>query len=334
MGIEALLTSQIIGFAEGIDDRVNALLQAGSNITLTYNDGANTLTIAATGGSANCEIKVYTSSDTWSKPTNCKSVKAILVGAGGGGGSGRRGAASTTRGGGGGGGGGGLAIWEISADELSSSESVTVGAGGAGGAVVTVDDTNGNIGAAGGSTDFGNYRASGGGGGGAGIAGNAAGGTGASRQYTIGAVNIPSNQNGGTGSGDSLGTDPGNTNTVLSPRPGGGGGSISSTNTFVQGRNGGSFKLSTNGVQVTVVNGASRSTAEGANGGGSTARVSWCGSGAGGGYGGNTQAATRGGHGILGAGGGGGGGSTNGYDSGAGGNGGNGIAVIISFMGT
>ncbi len=37
--------------AERIDDRVAALLTAGSNITLTYNDVANTLTIAATGGS-------------------------------------------------------------------------------------------------------------------------------------------------------------------------------------------------------------------------------------------------------------------------------------------
>jgi hypothetical protein len=36
--------------AERIDDRVAALLVAGSNITLTYNDVANTLTIAATGG--------------------------------------------------------------------------------------------------------------------------------------------------------------------------------------------------------------------------------------------------------------------------------------------
>lgn len=33
--------------SETIDDRVAALLQAGANITLTYNDGANTLTIAA-----------------------------------------------------------------------------------------------------------------------------------------------------------------------------------------------------------------------------------------------------------------------------------------------
>lgn len=37
---------------EPIDDRVAAFLTAGTNITLTYNDPANTLTIAATGGGA------------------------------------------------------------------------------------------------------------------------------------------------------------------------------------------------------------------------------------------------------------------------------------------
>ena len=37
-------------FAEGGDERVAALLVAGANITLTYDDGANTLTIAASGG--------------------------------------------------------------------------------------------------------------------------------------------------------------------------------------------------------------------------------------------------------------------------------------------
>lgn len=35
---------------ELVDDRVAALLVAGANITLTYNDPANTLTIAASGG--------------------------------------------------------------------------------------------------------------------------------------------------------------------------------------------------------------------------------------------------------------------------------------------
>jgi hypothetical protein len=39
------------GIAEIIDDRVSALLVAGSNITLTYNDAAGTLTIDAAGGS-------------------------------------------------------------------------------------------------------------------------------------------------------------------------------------------------------------------------------------------------------------------------------------------
>jgi hypothetical protein len=40
----------ISDFAEAVDDRVAALLVAGSNVTLTYDDIANSLTIAATGG--------------------------------------------------------------------------------------------------------------------------------------------------------------------------------------------------------------------------------------------------------------------------------------------
>lgn len=43
-------SSTITDFAEAVDDRVASLLVAGSNVTLTYNDGAGTLTIAATGG--------------------------------------------------------------------------------------------------------------------------------------------------------------------------------------------------------------------------------------------------------------------------------------------
>lgn len=41
--------SNITDFAEAVDDRVSTLLVAGGNVTLTYNDPANTLTIAATG---------------------------------------------------------------------------------------------------------------------------------------------------------------------------------------------------------------------------------------------------------------------------------------------
>lgn len=38
------------GFTESVDDRVAAMLVAGSNVTLTYDDTAGTLTIAAAGG--------------------------------------------------------------------------------------------------------------------------------------------------------------------------------------------------------------------------------------------------------------------------------------------
>lgn len=42
--------SQVTDFSEAVDDRVSSLLVAGTNITLTYNDGANTLTVDAAGG--------------------------------------------------------------------------------------------------------------------------------------------------------------------------------------------------------------------------------------------------------------------------------------------
>lgn len=47
---EAASIASIASINETIDDRVAALLVAGANITLTYNDAANTLTIAASGG--------------------------------------------------------------------------------------------------------------------------------------------------------------------------------------------------------------------------------------------------------------------------------------------
>lgn len=42
----------LAGFSESVDDRVAALLAAGANITLTYDDVTGTLTIAAAGGGA------------------------------------------------------------------------------------------------------------------------------------------------------------------------------------------------------------------------------------------------------------------------------------------
>ena len=49
-------TSQISDFAESTDDRVASLLVAGSNITLTYNDPANTLTIASTASGGTGDV--------------------------------------------------------------------------------------------------------------------------------------------------------------------------------------------------------------------------------------------------------------------------------------
>ncbi|MER2558351.1 MAG: hypothetical protein ABTQ93_12865 [Candidatus Competibacter denitrificans] len=43
-------STAISDFSEAVDDRVAALLTAGTNVTMTYDDAANTLTIAATGG--------------------------------------------------------------------------------------------------------------------------------------------------------------------------------------------------------------------------------------------------------------------------------------------
>jgi hypothetical protein len=48
---DAYVTSaNIPDFAEGVDDRVAALLKQGSNVSLVYDDAANTLTINSTGG--------------------------------------------------------------------------------------------------------------------------------------------------------------------------------------------------------------------------------------------------------------------------------------------
>lgn len=66
VGIENSLTQEqadlryqlLSTFAESVDDRVAALLVAGTNITLTYSDVSNTLTIAASGGGGGTTVTV------------------------------------------------------------------------------------------------------------------------------------------------------------------------------------------------------------------------------------------------------------------------------------
>jgi hypothetical protein len=60
-GTQAAAT--ISDFAEAVDDRVAQLLTQGSNVTLSYNDGANTLTVSASGGGSDPWTYVKLSSD-------------------------------------------------------------------------------------------------------------------------------------------------------------------------------------------------------------------------------------------------------------------------------
>lgn len=78
MGQEAFLSEQIVGLSESIDDRVAALLVAGTGITLTYNDGAGTLTIASTvspawgsiGGTLSSQTDLQTALDAKAATTH------------------------------------------------------------------------------------------------------------------------------------------------------------------------------------------------------------------------------------------------------------------------
>lgn len=110
----------------------------------------------APGGGVTQKVDVFTSTGTWTAPSNCSSVEVFLVGGGGGGG-GVTSANDWVSGGGGGGGGG--VVRRTIAVTPGTSYTITIGGGGAGG-------TNGaTAGAVGGDTTFGSLVTAFGGGG-------------------------------------------------------------------------------------------------------------------------------------------------------------------------
>jgi len=255
---------------------------------------------------AGVDVQLFTTSGTWTKPSGCRTVQIVCIGAGGGGGSGHA-HASANKGGGGGGGGGGITELTYRAVALPGSLTVTVGTGGTGGAGVSAT-TNGNPGTAGGASSASasgiTYAYAAGGNFGAG--GTNSGGAGGAALTTnalwLGGA-------GGTGGTAAIGTT---ASTSQGAPGGGGGGGMSSGGTTYAGGSG--------ATRVGIGTG-------GAGTGGAGSNVGFYGSG-GGGSTSSSGTSAAGGVGGYGAGGGGSGASST--TTGAGGNGGGGLICIIS----
>ena len=256
---------------------------------------------------AGVDVQLFTTSGTWTKPSGCRTVQIVCIGAGGGGGSGHA-SSSGNRGGGGGGGGGGITELMYRAVALPGSLTVTVGTGGTGGAGVSAT-TIGNPGTAGGASSASasgiTYAYAAGGNFGAG--GTNSGGSGGAALND--GTSLWWGGAGGAGGTASIGTTPSNSQGAPG---GGGGGGMSSGGTTHAGGSG--------ATRVGIGTG-------GAGTGGAGSNVGFYGSG-GGGSTASSGTSVAGGVGGYGAGGGGSGGSST--ATGAGGNGGGGLICIIS----
>ncbi len=71
--------STISDFAETVDDRVAALLVAGTNVTLSYNDAGNALTIAAAGGGGSTNLSYSAATRTVASDTGTDAVLPVFT---------------------------------------------------------------------------------------------------------------------------------------------------------------------------------------------------------------------------------------------------------------
>lgn len=267
-------------------------------------------------------------------PPGAKYLEFECAGAGGGGGSGRRGTNLSAKGGGSGGGGGGFCKFRVPVSDLTDTIYVTVGAAGTGGAAVTVDDTNGNNGVAGGASYISVAAAptigqlvalaNGGGAGLGGVGGAVSAGGGQGLGSMVG---------GNGGASVVTGTYVGGSSTIAGPggagQGGGAGGSIASGGGVI-GAGGPGYPPLGRWNSFTALGG----TSGGGAGGAGTSPLTSTAAGSGGGGGGahNAGAGGAGGAGARCSGGGGGGAALNGNNSGAGGAGGLGYVKITAVF--
>lgn len=312
---------------------------AGTGITLTNDDVAQTTTVAARV----VILDTYNSSNTWTKRSGATHVLVEAISAGSGGGGGRTDIAGTDRYGGSGGGAGGVKVVLFEAADLGGTETVTIGAGGGGGAGGGTGGANGANGSVGGDTSFGSVLKVVG----AGVlgSGGAAGtnttpnsfGSGGSADSQIGTTLIGSTFITSNGGAYATVSANGTAGAIGRNLPGGGasGGGISSGNTRREGGAGGA------GQPAATITGGTAGVGSGASGGNGTATTKSYQLGAGGGGGAagansSTNGGTGGNGSAPGGGGGGGGATVSGGTAvgGTGGSGADGRIRVWTFIGT
>lgn len=268
-------------------------------------------------------------SGTWTKAAGARLIRVYAWGPGGSGAGGQQKPSGTACRGGGGGASGAYVEVVFSADELSATESYSVGTAGAPGIGATTAGGDGGAASAGTNTTFGPITA---------VAGQSAptpsgGGNSAAYSCIIG-FEVANNQNGGGGSSGTggAGSTPGTLSKPL-PTSGGGGGGFNTGTTQGAGGAGQSWAI----PFTTVLTANVGAVAGAINGGDGANGIVLLGMGFGGGGGGcgSNDGTIRGGDGgdggFPGGGGGGGGGSRNGARGGNGGAGSGGLLIVVQL---